>query len=84
MIDVGVVGAWWSVPVSGVMEKHENATGFFAWSTGTITSLLTDQSHCVTRFKDQLDELSEFLRCVCVCLCVCVCVCVYAHLHKII
>ena len=35
--------------------------GFFAWSTGTITHLLSHQSHCVTRFKDRLDAISEFL-----------------------
>lgn len=29
-------------------------------ATGTITSLLTDRSHCAVRFKDRLDELSEF------------------------
>jgi len=35
--------------------------GFFAWSTGTITSLLTDQSQCCERFKDKFEEVSEYL-----------------------
>ena len=33
---------------------------FFAWSTGTITTLLTNRTHCTERFKDRLDDLEEF------------------------
>ena len=33
---------------------------FFAWSTGLITSLLSDTPYCVDRFKSTMDELEEF------------------------
>ena len=35
--------------------------GFFAWSTGLITSLMTDMPHCEARFKESLDDLQEFM-----------------------
>jgi CRP-like cAMP-binding protein len=35
--------------------------GVFAWSTGTITSMLTDLPYSVTRFNDTMDELNEFM-----------------------
>ena len=35
--------------------------GFFAWSTGTITYLMTAKPHCEARFKDSLDDLIEFM-----------------------
>jgi len=35
--------------------------GFFAWSTGTITSVLTTRPACKERFSDKLEELSEFM-----------------------
>jgi len=35
--------------------------GFFAWSTGTITYLMTAKPHCEARFKDVLDDLVEFM-----------------------
>ena len=34
---------------------------FFAWSTGVITSLITDRPYCVSRFNDTMDELNEFI-----------------------
>jgi hypothetical protein len=34
---------------------------FFAWSTGLITSLLTDTPYSVARFNDTMDELNEFM-----------------------
>ena len=35
--------------------------GFFAWSTGTITSVLTTRAACKVRFTDKLEELTEFM-----------------------
>ena len=35
--------------------------GFFAWSTGTITSVLTTKPACKQRFSDKLEELAEFM-----------------------
>ena len=35
--------------------------GFFAWSTGTITSVLTTKAACKVRFTDKLEELTEFM-----------------------
>lgn len=35
--------------------------GFFAWSTGTITSVLTTKAACKVRFSDKLEELAEFM-----------------------
>uniref|UniRef100_A0A7S4PDA0 Cyclic nucleotide-binding domain-containing protein n=1 Tax=Guillardia theta TaxID=55529 RepID=A0A7S4PDA0_GUITH len=35
---------------------------FFAWSTGKITQMLTDQKRCQIRFRDKLDELSGFVK----------------------
>jgi hypothetical protein len=34
---------------------------FFAWSTGLITSLITDTPYSVSRFNDTMDELNEFM-----------------------
>jgi len=34
---------------------------FFAWSTGVITTLITEQPYCVSRFNDTMDELNEFM-----------------------
>ena len=35
--------------------------GFFAWSTGTITSVLTTKAACKERFTNKLEELAEFM-----------------------
>jgi CRP-like cAMP-binding protein len=35
--------------------------GFFAWSTGVITSLLTATDFSAARFKETMDELEEFM-----------------------
>jgi len=35
--------------------------GFFAWSTGLITSLLTTCDFSAARFKETMDELEEFM-----------------------
>ena len=53
---------------AGTLEERALASivmiigcAFFAWSTGTITSILTGQDHCVRRFREKLEEVSEFL-----------------------
>jgi len=35
--------------------------GFFAWSTGTITTLFTTQDSCKVRFKEKFQQIAQFM-----------------------